>query len=283
MNMNLQVLLLFAFLAACTTNTSEDFAAEYKNEATLTTAEEEQGLNQKNVADKDSDVTEDFNLKVIRTADVSMEVRDLNASIDHIENLVAQHEAYIATSNFNNSSYRLESNLTIRVLSKNFMALMRELDKEAIHVNYRNISAKDVSEEYLDLEIRLKTKKEVRARYEEILRKQAGTIQELLQAEEAIRVLQEEIEAKEGRLRYLQNQVKFSTIQLKLYQEVAYVAETPTRPTYLSELKAAFLSGGQGIATFFLVLVTIWPFTLLAIAFLIWKRKWVFKKRTFAK
>ena len=70
----------------------------------------------------------------------------------------------------------------------------------------KNVSVQDVTEEYLDIEARLKTKKEVEARYIEILKSKTKTVEDVLKAEEQIRIIREEIEAREGRLNYLKNQ-----------------------------------------------------------------------------
>src|SRR5690606_14039139 len=71
----------------------------------------------------------------------------------------------------------------------------------------------------------LKTKKEVEARYIEILKSKAKTVEEILIAEDKIRYLREEIEAVEGRLRLLKNKVGLSTIQIEIYQDAYFVKE----------------------------------------------------------
>src|SRR5690606_18336536 len=95
----------------------------------------------------------------------------------------------------------------------------------SISEDYIKVNAQDVTEEYYDLETRLKTKKEVEARYIEILKSKAKTVEEILIAEDKIRYLREEIEAVEGRLRLLKNKVGLSTIQIEIYQDAYFVKE----------------------------------------------------------
>ena len=66
----------------------------------------------------------------------------------------------------------------------------------------KNISAKDVTEEYVDLKIRVGNKLAVLAQYKVILQK-AISIEEILEVNEKIRRLEEEIESKKGRIRFL--------------------------------------------------------------------------------
>ena len=90
------------------------------------------------------------------------------------------------------------------------------------------IYVKDVTEEYTDVVIRLKNKKEAEKRFLEIL-KQTKTIKEILDVEEHLREIREEIESKEGRLKFLNDQVSYSTINLSIYQ----VSESSMLPAFL--------------------------------------------------
>ncbi len=115
------------------------------------------------------------------------------------------------------------------------------------------------------MESRLKTKREVEVRYAEILRKKAGTITELLEAEQKIGELHEEIEATVSRINYLKDQVSYSTINLEFYQTITQkIAEVKTNSTG-KEFKEALSAGWNGIVSFALVLAYIWPLIMLGI------------------
>ena len=124
---------------------------------------------------------------------------------------------------------------------------------------YKNISARDVGEEYLDTETRLANKRGYLERYREILRR-ATTIKEILEGEQYIRQIEEEIESAQGRLRYLDNQVSYSTLELTLSTEQI---STPGRNSFWSRLKKAFSSGWDGIVSFLIGLIYLWPFLLI--------------------
>jgi hypothetical protein len=124
----------------------------------------------------------------------------------------------------------------------------------------------------------LKTKKEVRERYIDILRNKAGTVKDVIQAEDAIREITEEIEAKEGRLRYLKNQVNLSTITLTIYQKVNFKEEPEIyEKPYFKKFVEALKNGWSIITIVVLFLANIWPI-LLIIGFIYLRRNWILKK-----
>jgi len=218
-------------------------------------------------------------LKIIKTADLRMQVNEVAKSSSNIEGIVKNYKAYISNSSLNNSTYRIENDITIRVPSDRFDEVLEALAKEAIFINYKNIGTQDVSEEYFDIEARLKTKKEVLKRYEEILRTKAKTVEDVLAAENAIREIQEEIESKEGRLRYLKDRVGLSTINLSIYQEVEYQDQPDVvKDSYFNKITRAGKRGGFIISELFLGLISIWPI-LLILGILYWQRKKIFKRK----
>ncbi|MEL7161770.1 MAG: DUF4349 domain-containing protein, partial [Bacteroidota bacterium] len=88
-----------------------------------------------------------------------------------------------------------------------------------------------------------------------------------------IRVITEEIEAKEGRLRYLRDQVSLSTLTLELYetQEYRETGETYTR-SFGSKILASLGLGWAMIQDVLLFLAAIWPLLiLLAGGFWFWR------------
>lgn len=215
--------------------------------------------------------------KIIKTSDFSIKVKKVAESNQRIKEMVAGEEGFISSMDLTNSTYRITSQLVIRVPAQRFDQLMDKIETESIYTNHRRVNAQDVTEEYLDIETRLNTKKQVRDRYVSILRDKAKTVEEVLKAEEAIRVIQEEIESREGRLNYLKNRVAMSTINLELYQEVPYTPDRGQRTTFWTRLKQSAVNGWSLIVNIVLGLVTIWPLVLIG-GVLIWRRKWIRKK-----
>ncbi len=207
--------------------------------------------------------------KLIRTADVRFQVEDLEKSSEIIDQLVKQHGSYISTANMSSTNTEANNTISVRVPNQEFDGLLKDVCKQSIYMQRKNVSVQDVTEEYVDIEARLKTKKEVEARYIEILKSKTKTVEDVLKAEEQIRIIREEIEAREGRLNYLKNQVNYSTITVQVYQQIEY-HENPQEVTdsFGNKAGSGFGEGWNVIKNLVIGLITIWP--LLIVGFIIY-------------
>ena len=154
--------------------------------------------------------------------------------------------------------------MTIRIPSENFEKFISTLEKGSEKLLYKNISARDVTEEFIDIEARLNTKKEVEKRYIQLLSK-AKNIKEILEVEEKLRVLREEIESKEGRLKYLKKQVSYSTVYLQITQNLEYKYEPVKEKSFFQRLFKSLDKGRKGFIVFLLFLFRIWPVILIGV------------------
>ena len=216
--------------------------------------------------------------KVIRTADYRFQVEDVEKSTDYIKNVVATFSGYISKMDQSADSHSIANSMEIKLPTSQFDDFLNTIIEESIFTNFKRINTKDVTLEYVDIQARLSTKKIVRDRYASILRDKAGKVHEVLEAEEKIRAIQEEIEAKEAQLKYLQQQVRFSSIQLEIYQKVKYRTEPIVyEDSFPGKLKASFSGGMKLFSGLLLFLVRIWPLLLIGGAIIFWQRKRIFK------
>jgi len=212
---------------------------------------------------KDVISTQNIEKKIIKTANVSIEVENYAEAKQKIEQIIRQHNAYISGENENNYQSAIENNLIIRVPAEQFDTLINKLTAVAKTVNAKTIEVQDVTEEFIDKTARLNNKKEVEKRYVELLKK-ANAIKEIIEVEEQLRVIREEIESTEGRLKYLNSQVSLSTVNLRVFQSIDGGGD----PAYSSALVKAMKNGWSGLVIFSLVMVNLWP--LIVATIVIW-------------
>lgn len=198
--------------------------------------------------------------QIIKTASVQFQVKNLDESHQRIKALVAKHQAYFGADNKSTNTYQVDNNMTIRVQAPQFEALLDELMLESIYTNYKNISAQDVTDEYVDIETRLKIKRAVEDRYRQIL-KEAKKVSDILEIEAKLGEIREEIEAVEGRLKVLKDKVGYSTIDLNIYQKLDYQPEPQIG--FLSHFVEAVVRGWRGLVDVFIGLVQVWPFLII--------------------
>ncbi|BFP42877.1 hypothetical protein FGF1_37220 [Flavobacteriaceae bacterium GF1] len=227
---------------------------------------------------QDSETQQISNRKMIWTGNVEIKVKSVDETTEKVNEICKKYNAFVSKMNLNNTSYEISNNITIRVESQHFTSLMEDLKGQGDFVKNVSISSNDVTEQYIDVTSRLKTKKEVRERYIEILKNRTGKISEVLEAEEAIRKITEEIEAKEGQLRYLEDRIKFSTINLRIYEKVNFREEPDSyEKSFGSKVVQALENGWSIVTTMVLVLFNIWPLILVG-GVLVWRWKWLRRK-----
>jgi hypothetical protein len=228
------------------------------------------------------DLYSDGKTQLIKTVNYRFEVENVRKTTDAIELAVKKYPAYVSSSNIHLENPILENKITIRIQSDYFNDLLKEIDQQAVFVNFRDVKTDDVEKEFVDLESRIKTKREVEARYMEILRKKTGTIEELLRAEEQIGDLHEEIEASVSRVKYLKDQVRYSTITLEFYQTIVQEVKAENKPLFSEKLKEGLETGWQILVGILVALAYIWPLMVLGVVVYI-VAKLRRKKKVFAR
>ncbi len=216
--------------------------------------------------------------KIIRDGRMGMKVPDLEKAKQNTDILVKANGGYYAGESLSNTDYESSYHLKIRIPAGHFDQFITGLEGGENEVTFKEIDARDVTDQFIDLETRLENKKEYLLRYRELLNR-AGTIKEILEIEEKIRVLEEEIESTTGRLKYLADLVDFSSLDLTITQKKDFIFKSAQRSAFFERLKQSVSNGWYGFVDFFLFLVKLWPLLIIAATFCYFWRKFKRKKR----
>lgn len=215
------------------------------------------------------------NRKLIWTADLEFQVKNVDKSTEEINKLSEKYDGFVSDMNLSNNSDRITNSITVRVPNSKFQKFVSAIKGQSVFMDRSDISSQDVTEEFVDINARLKAKREVRDRYIEVLKTKTGTVKDIIEAEEAIRVITEEIEAKEGRLRYLNDRIDLSTVTITMYEKVKFV-DAPERfeKDYSDDVSESFGTGWEAVKVILLGFISIWPLLLVGLITLsVWKRK----------
>jgi len=104
--------------------------------------------------------------------------------------------------------------LTLRIPARIFKAALSDLESLGT-LTYRNIEGVDVTEQYVDLEARLKNKAALRDRLKQLLEK-ATEVKDILAIETELNRVQADIDSMEGCIKSLKGQVEYATVTLSL-------------------------------------------------------------------
>ncbi len=214
--------------------------------------------------DKDTDYSsnessENSEQKIIKNGKLQFETSDLDKTASQIYDAVKKYNAQIQSDKEEKNYRSLYRNIIIRVSNKDFENLVREVSSGVGYFDQKDISSEDVTERFIDIEARLKAKKELENRYLELLKK-ANTISEILEIEKELVIIREEIESRQGQLNYLKSRVAMSTLEVRFYKQTS---ETGVTVSYGSKMWNSVKSGFELISGFFLGVLHIWPFLLL--------------------
>lgn len=202
-------------------------------------------------------------MKIIKNGRLALEVENAAAIAYEVEAKVNVLGGYLANSELKEGNTSIRNEMQLRIPNDEFDAFVELVSGLSQKVTYKKIWTQDVTEEFYDIQIRLKNKKEVEARYIDILRNKAKTVEEVLATEDKLRVLREEIESKEGRLRFLSNQVSFSTLYMVLVQYTEADVEESTEVSFLTKVASSLRNGWNAVLVILLFFLNLWPFLLI--------------------
>lgn len=160
--------------------------------------------------------------RIIRNATLAMTVRD-PAGVQHEASMIAgKLGGYVANATShrlgNDADDPLSASLELRVPANHLDRALSELKKLADGVDSEQIESRDVTDQYVDLDARLKTQKQLEKQYLSILGN-ATKVSDALEVQKQLASVRTEIEKLEGTKRVLDSQIEMSTIKLELEQK----------------------------------------------------------------
>jgi hypothetical protein len=196
--------------------------------------------------------------KIIRNAEMSVETTDPGAGQRRIASIAEGRGGFVVTSESKqrNAEGQMKPEMIVtiqvRVPAAQFDAVLNEIRGSGNRVTQEKITGQDVTEEYIDLEARIRAKQALESQFMEIM-KQAKTVQDALEVQRQLSDVRSEIERLEGRRRFLENQSSLSTITVTLEPPTAIVSTTG----FFHSVKRAFGEGLDVAASFTLGLISV--------------------------
>jgi len=213
-------------------------------------------------------IKQDWDKKIIKTANLNLEVKDYNDYNTSLREKLKQFGGYIAQEEQSQSEYKIENILTIKIPVDQFDDAVNSISSNVKELNEKKITSEDVTTEVIDTRSRLEAKKQVRLRYLDLL-KQAKNMEEILNVQSEINGIQEQIESAAGRMEYLQHSSSFSTIHLTFYQVLNGAAIDSDKPTFSTRITNAFRFGWNWIRELSIGVISIWPLLLAVVGIII--------------
>jgi hypothetical protein len=152
---------------------------------------------------------------IIRNADLDIVVQDTEGAVDEITAMAEEMGGYVIESNLQHYQEGMRARLRIRVPADSLDTALDRIHELAVEVNNESTSGQDVTEEYVDLQSRLR---HLEATEERLLTfmAEAEDTEAALEVYDRLRNIQAEIEQVRGRIQYLEDSAAMATISINI-------------------------------------------------------------------
>ncbi len=219
---------------------------------------------------------------VIKTGSLSLLVKEVRQSVDLMQKLATDFGGFVVDSQItivDEKKQNLRATVTIRVPAEKFDETLKTLKDDAVKVTSERTSGQDVTEDYTDLQSRLRNLEATEAQLLKIMER-AGEIKDVLSVQQELTRVREQIETTKGRIKFLEESAALSAVTANFATEAEElpIVEEGWRP--LATAKAALralVSFGQAAADKLLyALVFFSPVIVVILIVWFWKK---FRKR----
>jgi len=177
---------------------------------------------------------------IVRTGQASIEVDSLGSSMAELRRIVQRVGGFVADASIQSGRNQIRSaTLEVKVPAARFDELTEGLHPLG-RLQFVNVGAEDVSEEFVDLTARVENGRRLEDRLVELLRTRTGKLQDVLSVERELARIREEIERMEGRIRFLKTSAQLSTLSINLFEPPPLVASHPGYSVISEAFKAAW-------------------------------------------
>lgn len=213
-----------------------------------------------------------YNLKIIKNGQLQIQTKDFKKCVEDLIGKVQNLKGYVESSNisgnsfYNNGRDTRSASLTVRIPQKHFDSFMNK-PSEFGNIIQTSSDTKDITAEYVDTEIRLRSLKTRHQRLLELL-KQSGSLKDLFTIEQELGEVTYEIEKLSGTLKQYDQLVDMSTIHIQI-EEVYKLDEIKPVITFGDKIEDTFKQSVEGLKRLFegivLVIVAFVPFLVIIV------------------
>jgi len=155
---------------------------------------------------------------IVRTGEISLIVKDVVDVQGEVTQLAVRLGGYVVSSRISGEEEDRRGWISIRVPDEKFEQALAEIRDLSVRVESESTDSQDVTEEYVDLQSRLKNAQATENQYLALLQK-AENVEDILRIYERLSQVRSEIEQIKGRMQYLERTSSMSLISVRLEPE----------------------------------------------------------------
>lgn len=227
---------------------------------------------------------------IVYTVHLSLQVQDADKASNEIATIAASYKGYIAGSNLSRDNKgRMRGTITLRIPAESLDDAQKKIEAVALKTLSRNKDSRDVTDQYVNLDARLKNLEATEVELTKLLatvRERTGRAEDILAVYNRLTEIRQQIEQTKGQINMLEKTSALATITIDLvpFEDVQILEPDTWMPnrTVAQALKA-LVQALQGIADlaiwFVLFILPILVILLLPFIVLVWILRAVFQRR----
>jgi hypothetical protein len=203
--------------------------------------------------------------KLIRTAELRIQVRDVPAALRLTDSIAQSWQAVLANSRTSgDANGKRTAEVVLRVPSQQFGDVLKSLRGLGVLQN-EAVCAQDLTKDYADLETRLLVKQETVTRLRGLLENRTAKLSDVLEVERELARAVAELEQMKGERRFYDQQVAMSTVSLTFFESVPSRISDFTKPV-VDALHESLEVLGTSIGTVIYLAVALMPWAIVGAA-----------------
>ena len=223
----------------------------------------------------DSEILANSNRKLIKTVNMNVETRQFDELVANVMERISSLGGYAQSSDISGNSYNSYGStrtafIVARIPANKLDFFVDNIENES-NITSKNESAEDVTLEYADVEAHKDSLKIEQQRLNQLL-EQADSLENIIELENRLTEVRYEIESYESRLRTMNNQVEYSTVNLSIQEVKEYTPEPVEELTFGQRIARGFLDScadaWEAIQDFIVGFVSILPMLLVVLVIL---------------
>ncbi len=214
---------------------------------------------------------------VIKSGTLNIVVKDIEGTVEKIVQYTQEKSGWVVSSRVTEVKEVPSGMITVRVPTENFDEAIDYFKGLAEKVSYEGTNARDVTEEYVDLQSRLKNLEATEAQLLKIMER-SGTIPDVLAVQRELTNVRGQIEMTKGRMQYLERNVEMAsiTVNLALAEEVLPIPPSEKwLPVYVAKRAWRSVLASLRAISYLLIWIGVYSLIWLPLGLVVWQgRKW---------
>ena len=152
---------------------------------------------------------------VVHNGTMALVVKDVVAARTNVASLATNYGGYVVSTKITGEGEDVTGDISIRVPDQKFDQALSELRAMALSVSSENVTSKDVTQDYVDLQSRLKNAQATHSQYLTLMQR-ATTTEDIIKIQDKLSQTQGDIEVLKGEIQYIEQTVSMSLISVRL-------------------------------------------------------------------